>query len=55
MRCDVVAEGREGWVEEVKCDWKLKWDVVGSVNGNGMVKISQSMSIDTVNRGFWYW
>ncbi len=51
VRLEVVVDGREGWVEDVRCDWKLKWDVVGSVKGNGMVKVSHGPT-SIVDRGY---
>ena len=45
VRCEVAVEGREGWVVDVRCDWKARWDVVGRVNGNGMVGRGSFFSI----------
>ena len=36
--CDVMwrVEGREGWVVDVRWDWKVRWEVVGRAKGNGI-------------------
>ena len=35
-RCDVDAEAREGWVDEIRLDWKVRWEVVERTNGKGI-------------------
>jgi hypothetical protein len=36
VRWDVAVEGREGWVVDVRCDWKVRCEVVGTLKGNGI-------------------
>jgi hypothetical protein len=35
-RWDVAEEGREGCVLDVRCVWKVRWEVVGRTKGNGI-------------------
>lgn len=38
VRVVVAVAGREGWVGDVKWVWKIRWEVVGRVKGNGIVE-----------------
>lgn len=52
-RCDVEIEASEGWVDDVRLDWKVRWEVVERTNGKGISCVTASQQAGA--RYPWLW